>query len=594
MPQSLVHLPNGQTLTVQPVFGGLFFKSNDLHTHHSAFPPGWTIILNSEDDEDDHLLPHASSAAHTDSSLATDQEPLKPANAAGVQGIARPATPKRHHIHRFRKPSLQNDHLFISSISNPSSSEFKPSSSPTRSIAMMLWATLWWYFHQPEPAPQMTHSASVHTPEEGRPKGEWRVNINREGIFKGKHLLPKLERMGLIATEDSSVGLDPMDGVGNAGEGWTKMFVSRKSFWQMDARIYLFTLSPTQASSPYPSVSPASSRPASPSRIPPSGLGMTAAERRSDDERALQAGHQILGATFGQQAPPNPLSRNSLPGNTGPFESSSHLPTFYPPPPLQWTFSNGVRHPVRPKPSRQGETFYTRYVPSLGQYISFRVASMIKTPCIYRGPTSAGGPGNDVRIVRSTQNSEAAVPTVASLNLKDASPNDTTTMTDVELLHKWMNNPRVAHSWGEDGPIAHQGAFLSAGLTSQHSVPIIGCFDGKPFGYFEVYYVKEDRLAAHLSAGSVGEWDRGLHCLVGEEEFRGPHRVKVWLSALTHFCWLADMRTQVVFMEPRVDNVKYAPLIFAFPNCVLTELLQVEEVLRGSRLLQRRRSLFPA
>ena len=550
MPQSLVHLPNGQTLTVQPVFGGLFFKANDLNTHGSAFPPGWTIILNSEDDEEDHLPPHTSSAAHTDATHATEQKEPANANLAGVQNLVRPGTPqKKHHIHRFRKPSLQNDHLFISSISNPSSSDFKPSSSPTRSIAMMLWATLWWYFHQAEPTRQLTHSASAQTPEEGRPKGEWRVSINREGVFKGKHLMPKLERMGLIATEDSSVGLDPQDGVGNAGEGWTKMFVSRKSFWQMDPRIYLFTLSPT-SSSPYPTISPGSSRPASPSRQPPAGLGMTAASQRTDEDRAIQAGHQILGASIG---PPNPLNRSNGPG---PFESSSHLPTFYPPPPLQWTYTNSIRHPVRPKPPRQGETFYTRYVPSLGQYLSFRVASLQKSPCIYRGPTSTGGIGNDVRISRSNQNSEANVPTMASLNLQNVSADDPTAMTDVELLHRWMNKPRVSHSWGEDGPIAHQGAFLSAGLTSQHSVPVIGCFDGKPFGYFEIYWVKEDRLAAHLTAGSVGEWDRGLHCLVGEEEFRGPQRVKVWLSALVHTCWLADYRTQVVFMEPRVDNVK--------------------------------------
>ena len=97
--------------------------------------------------------------------------------------------------------------------------------------------------------------------------------------------------------------------------------------------------------------------------------------------------------------------------------------------------------------------------------------------------------------------------------------------------------------------------FLSNSLTSKHSFPAIGCFDGKPFGYFEIYWVKEDRLAGHLGEG-CGDWERGLHCLVGEEEFRGEHRVKVWLSALVHFCWLADMRTQVVFMEPRVDNTK--------------------------------------
>ena len=531
MAPSLVHLPNGQTLTVTPVFGGLYFKANDLHTHQNVFPPGWTIILNSEDDEDDHLT---SAAAHTH---------IDPAGEL----------PKRHHIHRFRKPSLRNDHLFISSISNPSSNEFKPASSPTRQIAMMLWASLWWYFHQLEPDPHMTTAASNLTPDEGKPKGEWRVNINREGIFKGKHLLPKLERMGLIASEDSSVGLDPEDGVSNTGEGWMKMFVSRKSFWQLDARIYLFTLSPKQASSPFPSVSPASSRPASPNRGTTQNLSMT---RASDD-----TGLGPTQAAMSSVVPPL-LSRHNTP--PGPFTSSSHLPTFYPPPPLQYTFTNGTRHPIRPKPPRQGETFYTRYIPSLGQYLSFRVACLSKNPCIYRGPTSSaphqglatehmsrpGGPGMG--------SSDTFIPTIVSLDNKiaAAAANDTGQVTDTELLHKWMNNPRVAHSWGETGTLAHQKAFLERNLSSKHSFPAIGCFDGKPFAYFEIYWVKEDPLAQHMG-NECGDWDRGLHCLVGEEDFRGPQRVRVWLSALVHYCWLADMRTQAVLMEPRVDNVKH-------------------------------------
>ena len=93
---------------------------------------------------------------------------------------------------------------------------------------------------------------------------------------------------------------------------------------------------------------------------------------------------------------------------------------------------------------------------------------------------------------------------------------------------------------------------------STHSFPAIGCWDGKPFGYFEIYWVKEDKLSSHVGSatGGVGEWDRGIHCLVGEQEFRGPGRVRVWLSALVHHCWLADLRTMSVFMEPRVDNVK--------------------------------------
>ncbi|KAK5114434.1 hypothetical protein LTR85_010257 [Meristemomyces frigidus] len=543
MAPSIVHLPNGQILTVTPVFGGIQFKNNDLNTHHNVFPPGWAIVLHSEDEEEDHAdLPKPSTVAHT------HPDPDAKASTAS-QSPAGQQLQKQHHVHRYRRPTLRHDHLFISSISNPSSTEFRPASSPTRQIAMMLWATLWWYFHQPTPSPYLTTPASAQTPEEGRPKGEWRININREGIFKGKHTLPKLERMGLIASEDSTVGTDPDDGVRNTGEGWSKMFISQRSFWQLDARIYLFTLPPAQANSPYPSVSPAVSRAASPNRNSTVNLDAS--------------------ATSGAMA--HALNRTSTP--PGPFTSGSHLPTFYPPPPLQYVFTNGIRHPIRPKPPRQGETIYTRYIPSLGQWLSFRVASLSPKPVPYRGPAALGeatpfGPGTreSLRAGTTPTTSDCSIPTVKGLNLQDqshqggeqqapSSTPETLAMTDTELLHKWMNDPRVAYSWGETGPLSHQQTFLTHALTSKHSFPVIGCFDGKPFGFFEIYWVKEDRLAAHMSGGA-GDWCRGLHVLVGEQEFRGPQRVRCWLSALVHYCWLADLRTGAVVMEPRVDNEK--------------------------------------
>lgn len=126
MAPNILHLPNGQTITVSSVYGGLYFKSNDLNTHqHSQMPPGWTIVLHSEDND----------STHTN-------------NEASTQGEEETYRPRLSHTHKYRKPTLHNDALFISSISNPSSSDFKPAVSQTRQIALMLWATLWWYFHQ--------------------------------------------------------------------------------------------------------------------------------------------------------------------------------------------------------------------------------------------------------------------------------------------------------------------------------------------------------------------------------------------------------------------------------------------------------------
>ena len=125
MAPSVVYLPNGQTITVSPVFAGFSFKANDLNIHHSIFPPGWTVILESGDDNDDDKAP-----------APTDEKDLPYG-----YGSNKPAG-------RFKRPTLHNDNLFISSISNPSSTDFRPATSPTRQIAMMLWATLCWYFHQ--------------------------------------------------------------------------------------------------------------------------------------------------------------------------------------------------------------------------------------------------------------------------------------------------------------------------------------------------------------------------------------------------------------------------------------------------------------
>ena len=128
--------------------------------------------------------------------------------------------------------------------------------------------------------------------------------------------------------------------------------------------------------------------------------------------------------------------------------------------------------------------------------------------------------------------------------------------SDTQLLHDWMNQPRVSSAWGVQGPIEVQREFLTNGLNDKHSFPAIGCWDGKPFGYFEIYWVKEDKLGRFVTGRESSHYDRGIHALVGEQEFRGAHRVKIWLSALVHYCWLADLRTQRVLLEPRVDNRK--------------------------------------
>ncbi|CEJ91788.1 hypothetical protein VHEMI07480 [[Torrubiella] hemipterigena] len=466
-PEAL-HLPDGQTYYVAPVFGGIGFRSNDA-THDNHFPIGWTTVLHTEEERP-----------------VFAGEDATPGHEAGTEVV-------KKRTKAFKQPTLQNDALFISSISQPSNSEFQPPASPTRQIAMMLWVTLYWYFHQKEPEPYLHNEHSKDTPHTARPTGEWSIMIKREGIFRSKNLIPKLERMGLIATKNTAVGTELDD----SGDMWSQMFVSQSMFWQIPPNLFLFTLKPVKALPSY--ASPTSSRPGSPAP-------------EANQTLPLRLHSDLPGA-------PMPLSPGLAPSYPiGPFFSTSHLPTYYPPAPLQYTFTGDVRHPLRPKPPRMGEVFYTRFIPSQGQYLSFRVASLSPNPVPYLGPVGPKAPQHESLM----------------------------TMSDTLLLQSWYENPRVNKFWG-----AWKENTLSSVLELPHSFPVIALWDGVPWGYFEVYWVKEDLLGKTLGS-SVDDWDRGIHLLVGEEWARG--RVPVWLSSLVHWCFTSEPRTMSVNLEPRIDN----------------------------------------
>lgn len=124
---------------------------------------------------------------------------------------------------------------------------------------------------------------------------------------------------------------------------------------------------------------------------------------------------------------------------------------------------------------------------------------------------------------------------------------------DLARFNRWQNNARVANFWQEEGSLEQHREYLGKLEADPHTVTLIGCFDDQPFAYFEAYWAKEDRIAPFYEAG---DYDRGIHMLVGEEQHRGPHKVASWLSALVHYLFLDDPRTQRIVAEPRADNAK--------------------------------------
>ena len=168
--------------------------------------------------------------------------------------------------------------------------------------------------------------------------------------------------------------------------------------------------------------------------------------------------------------------------------------------PQQMVISDGKRHPLRPIKPR-GEV-YRRFDARLGMWISLRTVDI------------------------------------------DA---------DLARFNRWQNSARVASFWQEEGSLEQHREYLSKLEADPHTLTLIGCFDDQPFAYFEAYWAKEDRIAPFYDAG---DYDRGIHMLVGEEYHRGPHKVASWLSALVHYLFIDEPRTQRVVAEPRADNAK--------------------------------------
>lgn len=124
---------------------------------------------------------------------------------------------------------------------------------------------------------------------------------------------------------------------------------------------------------------------------------------------------------------------------------------------------------------------------------------------------------------------------------------------DLQRFNRWMNDPVVAAFWQETGDMQKHRDYLQAIDADPHMLNLIACLDEKPFGYFEIYWAKEDRIAPFYDAD---DFDRGWHVLIGEPQMRGKPFVTAWLPSISHYLFLDDCRTQRIVIEPRVDNLK--------------------------------------
>lgn len=173
--------------------------------------------------------------------------------------------------------------------------------------------------------------------------------------------------------------------------------------------------------------------------------------------------------------------------------------------PITWSQTNDVVHPTRPIVN-EGQILYTRLIPSTGRVLTFRCIDIEK---------------------------------------------------DLDIFHEWHNQPRVAKFWELAQTKEELRAYLQKGLADRHQIPTIVEFDGKQIGYFEFYWIKEDRLGPYYESGM---FDRGFHLLIGELSVMGFENTDSILKSTCHYIYLDEIKTQKICAEPRVDNsniIKY-------------------------------------
>lgn len=201
--------------------------------------------------------------------------------------------------------------------------------------------------------------------------------------------------------------------------------------------------------------------------------------------------------------------------------------------PEKWTQTNGLNHPVR-KPLPSGY-FYKKHVHQINKTLGLRLI----------------------------------------------------TEEDLDTFHNWHNQPRVSFFWELQKPKEELLTYIQKGLKDPHQVPVIVELDGEKVGYFEFYWVLEDRLGPYYDCEA---FDRGFHFLVGNKNFLGHVNTDSIIKSVLHFLFLDDPRTRKIMAEPRHDNQKV--LKYAEASIGWKKLKEFDFPHKRAALLACRRELF--
>ncbi|MBD1573548.1 GNAT family N-acetyltransferase [Vibrio sp. S17_S38] len=122
---------------------------------------------------------------------------------------------------------------------------------------------------------------------------------------------------------------------------------------------------------------------------------------------------------------------------------------------------------------------------------------------------------------------------------------------DLQIFNQWHNHSQIHPVWELKGSLSMHREYLQKMAQDPHQFAVIGEFDGVAFGYFEVYWAPEDRLGPYYECQ---DFDRGVHILAGNFDYRGGTFFDAWGKSILHYCFLDEAQTMRAVGEPNAKN----------------------------------------
>lgn len=123
--------------------------------------------------------------------------------------------------------------------------------------------------------------------------------------------------------------------------------------------------------------------------------------------------------------------------------------------------------------------------------------------------------------------------------------------SDLDIVHRWMNEPHVAAFWNQAWSRTQWSDYLAAQLTGDESRPYLVDYEAKPVAYVEIYKAIHHPIATHYDSLPT---DLGLHIAIGEASLTGRGYGKEICRLLIGAIFTSDPSCRRIVAEPDIRN----------------------------------------